>query len=71
MIEPKDVTHVYVGDKPCGCRVAAVIDRADSHTADSVAGFIKSGYSVQRLSLPDYRTVGLTRCKCNRTPEAA
>jgi hypothetical protein len=66
------VRHAYVGTKPCGCTVAAVVDdpayRKD--TARSVAEFIADGLNVERVSLESAR-VTLTTCRCTPVSEQA
>ncbi len=60
-----DATYIYVAYKPCGCMVGAATDCGDKDTADYVGGFIKSGYTVQRINLEDYRkSGGPMGCKC-------
>lgn len=46
-------THAYLGVKPCGCAVALACDDGDRHTANDVAGFIRSGYAVERVPIED------------------
>jgi hypothetical protein len=45
------ITHSYVGQLPCGCGVALVIDDPDhpKDTAKDVAEFIAQGHVVQRM----------------------
>jgi hypothetical protein len=72
--EPKPVTHVYFGVKACGCRVAVVVDdpQYPKDTADTVAEFIRDGYTVERAVYHD-ETIGqmLKRCHCKPAPPAA
>ncbi len=66
-------THCYVGSKPCGCVVAGVVDEGTKETARDVADFIRSGLSVLRLSLEEYRKgVPWPRCEaCTALRKAA
>lgn len=54
----------YIGIKPCGCTVAAVIDdpKYAKDTAESVADFIKSGYRIERVACDEAR-FKLKECK--------
>lgn len=42
----------YIGRKPCGCIVAAVVDSPERRkdTAQKVAGFIADGLTVERVN---------------------
>ncbi len=66
-----DATHVYIARKQCGCVVGAATDCGDKTTADFVRDFIKSGYTIERLTFPEYRTCPAFGCKCNKIPEQA
>ena len=61
----------YVGIKPCGCMVAWVHDTPEHQkdVAESVADFIKSGYSVERANTDEVRHK-LGRCKCAKPPNS-
>lgn len=52
-------THVYVGRDKCGCAVAVITDvehpNAKKETAKEVADFIKSGLTVERMAITDWR----------------
>jgi len=66
-------THVYIGRKSCGCCVAAVTDDGDKHTAAAVADFIKSGCTIERLSMEEYRTKPDAMphgCKCPKPQQS-
>lgn len=51
----KNATHCYIGVKPCGCVVGIVTDTCDKSTADYVAGFIRDGLTVERVTFEHYR----------------
>ena len=57
--------HAYIGTKKCGCVVAAVVDNPDhaKDVAKDVAGFIRKGLSIERVSIEKAR-VRLNRCEC-------
>ena len=48
---------VYVGHKHCGCVVGVITDLGDAWTANAVAGFIKDGLTVNRVSWSTYRQI--------------
>lgn len=64
-------THLYIGRKPCGCAVAAVTDLGDKDTAESVADYIKSGMTVERITVEQYRDTPIARCRCKKVEEVA
>jgi hypothetical protein len=67
-----NATHVYIGTKSCGCRVAVVVDERTRDTAKDVADFIRKGLIVTRESLADYRkTVPWPRCNACKTQREA
>jgi len=43
-----EAKHAYVGIKPCGCCVAAVVDTGDKFTGKAVSEFIRSGLKIER-----------------------
>lgn len=58
--------YTYIGRKKCGCVVAARVDadyRGGEAVAADVADFIKSGYTVERVTTEEARTL-LHRCRC-------
>ena len=57
----------YVGILPCGCMVAWVYDNGEhpKDVAESVAEFIKNGYSVERANTDEIRPK-LGPCKCKK-----
>lgn len=46
--------YVYVARNPCGCVSGLVNDDRDKFTADSVAGFISDGRTVDRVAWDVY-----------------
>ncbi len=57
-------THAYIGIKPCGCCVAAVVDNPE-HLADvasDVQEFIKAGLKVDRVTIGQARVLLGRRC---------
>lgn len=63
-----EVTHVYVGKRPCGCVVSVCCDDAfiDKKCATSVRDWvgdcIMAGQTIERMELEAYRKIGLYRC---------
>lgn len=57
----------YIGRKPCGCVVAAVVDdgKYPKRTAENVAEMICNGYTIERIECSHLE---LTRCKCASPP---
>ena len=57
----KTATHVYVGRAECGCAVAVVTDvehpRGKKETAKDVADFLKSGLSIEHMTLDHWRKI--------------
>ncbi len=62
-------THAYIAKKPCGCVTAVTVDLPDhpDWTSHDVADFIKSGRSVERVTIAEARQTLLVRCKCEVT----
>lgn len=60
-------TDCYIGIKPCGCMVAWVYDDPKylKDTAETLADFIRSGYSVERVTTDEVRN-RLGKCKCSK-----
>jgi hypothetical protein len=50
-------THVYVGRLICGCAVAVVVDEPDrpKDTAKTVHEYMLEGYTIDRMTVEDYR----------------
>lgn len=67
--EPKEVSNAwfYIGTKPCGCIVAACVDREDfrKETATTIAEWVRDGYTVDHVNEPPK----LQSCKCGKTEE--
>lgn len=63
-----EATHVYIGRLPCKCMVAVVVDEQSKSTAKDVAAFIRSGYTVERVTFEDYRKIHLG-CRCVKASE--
>jgi hypothetical protein len=63
-------TPSYVGFKPCGCCVAAVVDdgKYPEDTAKSVAAFIRKGLKVKRKDT-DFVKANLRSCQCGKTKD--
>ena len=59
----------YVGVKPCGCAVAAVVPRLEDlpALARRVAGWMKKGYAIEQHTVADAREL-LTRCPHQARP---
>lgn len=62
----------YIGVNPCGCVVAITVDRREyaKHTRKDVNGYLKSGLTVERVTV----AAGVERIKnrkeCCRQPAA-
>lgn len=56
----------YIGQKPCGCVVAAAVDIPEcrKETAKDVAEWIRSGLTVERVPSVKVRTLFKT-CRCD------
>lgn len=54
----------YIGRKPCGCLVAAVIDDPDhaSDVSKAVSSWIKRGLTIERVTHDVVRTEFTSRC---------
>jgi len=61
----------YVGTKPCGCTVAAMVisPKWAKDTAREVAKWIRAGYSVDKVSVKD-ASIKLKACECEAKAEA-
>ena len=47
----KEISYSYIGcRRDCGCIIAAVVDMGDTDTAKDVAGFIRDGLVVERVT---------------------
>lgn len=59
----------YVGKKSCGCIVAFVVDEPEypRDTAREVAEFIRSGLTVERVTVEESRKI-VSRC-IHRRPD--
>lgn len=53
----RECQYHYVGRTTCGCCVAVTYDLGDDDTAESVAGFIRSGLTIQRVDRVQYRAI--------------
>lgn len=58
----------YIATEPCGCKTGVCVDYKDKMTAKSVAEFIKTGRTVERVFIADGETVPIARCRCGETP---
>ena len=63
--------YAYIGIMKCGCVVAATMDMPDhaKQVAKDVAGFIREGYRVERVSTEEVR-VRLKACDCDKDDTA-
>jgi len=64
-------THAYVAYRPCGHPVALCVDEQNTkEERKAVAKFVReqitSGYTVQRVTLDEARTIGIKYCQCPR-----
>lgn len=59
-----DETLCYVGVKPCGCAVAACVDRPEfaKDTAKTIARWIRDGLTVERKPV-EWARANLFACK--------
>lgn len=60
----------YAAIKPCGCMVAATVDRPEwaKSTAKDVASYLRDGLRVERLTIEEVRAK-LGPCHCPVPPE--
>lgn len=60
----------YIGKKPCGCIVAAVVDLAERKetTAQHVAEMIADGLTVERVTC-EYVRQNMRRCTCGQAQQ--
>ena len=59
-------THAYVAKAPCGCLVAVMVDSEENKkdVAKEIAGFIRSGLTIERHLIADVRKMVLGhRCE--------
>jgi hypothetical protein len=66
-----DATHAYVGIKPCGCLVAAIVDRPElkGDIAKETGSWLRRGWTVDRLELAEVRP-RLKACECPKPVRA-
>lgn len=70
MTELDDVTHAYVGRKPCCRGVCYVgVDDSSPSLAKEIAQLIRDGRTIERMTIEDSRKIAWTRCTCE--PSAA
>ena len=64
--------YAYIGIKKCGCVVAAAVDSPDrpKDVAKDVAGFIRDGLTIERVSVEEVRE-RFNDCQCDEKPVAA
>jgi hypothetical protein len=64
-------THNYIALGKCGCPRGCVVDdpQYPSDTADAVAEFIRSGFTVDRLPFEDFKARWLAPRTCTEHPE--
>lgn len=62
----REATHCYVGIAACDCRRAVVVDMPDNakQTAKTVAEFLREGLRIERMTIEDFRRIGLSLCEC-------
>jgi hypothetical protein len=63
-------TPAYIGRRPCGCVVAAVVDDGDDpkDVAKFVAELVRKGITVERSTVEDARKLLTGGCKCQHLP---
>jgi hypothetical protein len=61
--EPKEVVYCYVGKRPCGCLVAAAVDKPEytKDTAKSVAKWMRDGLTIERQTV-EYVRANFATC---------
>lgn len=63
-------TPCYVGKRPCGCVVAAVVDDGDDpkDVAKFIADLVKRGMTVDRSTVDEARKLLTEGLKCEHQP---
>lgn len=71
-MKQREITHSYIGRAKCGCVLAVVVDDEDDPrwTAGVVAGYIKRGYSVERVTMEEGRRLIQDTCPHRKNPQA-
>lgn len=66
----KAATHAYVGRCRCGSAVAVCVDTQDNETAKDVSGFVRRGYTVDRVLIADIHNgrIRFEQCRCGGAP---
>ena len=61
-------THDYIGTAACGCILAVVVDVPgnEKFTAESIAGYVKRGMTINRISHAEFNLL-----KFGRRPDCA
>lgn len=61
-----DATHAYVARRTCGHPIALMVDLPDDPrgTAKFVAAQIRHGHTVERVTIPEAREIGVVYCYC-------
>jgi hypothetical protein len=59
-------THAYVSRRQCGHSIALAVDLPDDArgTAKFVAAEIRAGRTVERVTIPEARVIGVVYCYC-------
>lgn len=53
----------YIGREACGCVTGVVKDYADKDTASAVAGYIRGGRTIERVTMEQFKTMAFG-CRC-------
>ena len=70
MSDERAKTPAYVGKRPCGCVVAAIVDDGDDpkDVAKFVADLVRRGMTVERSTVEDARRLLTEGLKCEHQP---
>ncbi len=71
-MENKDSTPTFIGRKPCGCVVFAMVDEPNpspeyrKELAKEIARCIRQGLSIEKVTVDYVRTLESFGCKCDK-----
>lgn len=66
-----EATHSYIGIKPCGCVVAAVVDSPSmkQEASKALAEWVQGGLTIERVTHQEVRE-RFTVCECDEVQPA-